>query len=195
MKITAEFDPKDLKALDKDLDKLLMGIGAELASAPKMRPMVDKIRQGMSENAMKFSNSEIWEKNKHAAKVYGIVDFDSSLMTTGQLVQDFIFYAGKPKLSDLPKSDEFVIGALTWADKERKRPTYRHVLNQLARAEGGIDIYPDAEKFSFIKSSQLVKIIMRSPRYPIMDSIVGLYRRDVQMHMERLINEAFNKKK
>lgn len=194
MKITAEFDPKELKSLGKDIDKLLIGIGQELASAPKMRPMVDKIRQGMSENAMKFSNSEIWEKNKHAAKVHGIVDFDSPLMTTGQLVKDFIFYSGKPKLRDLPKSDEFIIGAFTWADKERKRPTYRHILNQLARKEGGVDIYDDAEQFSFLKSSELVKIIMKSPRYPIMDSIVGLYTRDVQNHMERLINEAFKKK-
>lgn len=193
MKITAEFDPKDLKSLSKDIDKLLIGIGQELASAPKMKPMVNKIRQGMSENAMKFSNSEVWEKTKHAAHIHGIVDFDSPLMTTGQLVKDFIFYAGKPKLSDLPKSDEFIIGAFTWADKERKRPTYRHVLNQLARKEGGIDIYPDAEKFTFIKSSQLIKIIMRSPRYPIMDSIMGLYTRDVQIHMERLIDEAFKK--
>lgn len=194
MKITAEFDPKELKALSKDLDKLFVGIGQELASAPKMKPMVDKIRQGMSENSMKFSNSEIWEKNKHAAKVHGIVDFDSPLMTTGQLVKDFIFYAGKPKLTDLPKSDEFIIGAFTWADKERKRPTYKHILNQLARKEGGIDIYEGAEQYSFLKSSELVKIIMKSPRYPIMDSITSLYFRDVQLHMERLINEAFKKK-
>ena len=195
MKITAEFDKKELKAFEKDIDKLLIGMGQELASSPKMRPIVSKIKQGMSENAMGFSNSEIWEKNKHAAKVHGIVDFDSPLMTTGQMVQDFIFYTGKPKLSDIPKSNEFIIGALTWSDKIRKRPSYRHVLNQLARAEGGTDIYEDAEKFTFIKSSDLVKIVMKSPRYPIMDSIVNLYRKDIQLHMERLIDEAFSKKK
>ena len=195
MKVTAEFDPKELRALSKDLDKLLIGIGQELASKPKMKPMVDKIRQGMAENAMGFSNSEIWEKTKHSAKVHGIVDFDSPLMTTGQLVKDFIFYAGKPKLSDIPKSDEFIIGAFTWDDKERKRPTYRHVLNQLARKEGGVDIYDGADQFSFIKSSELIKIIMKSPRYPIMDSIVNLYKVDVGLHMEKLINEAFSKKK
>jgi len=195
MKITAEFDPKELKQLGKDIDKLLIGIGQELASVPKMKPMVTKIRQGMTENEMGFSNSEIWEKTKHSAKNHGIVDFDSPLMTTGQLVKDFIFYAGKPKLSDLPKSNTFEIGRFTWADKERKRPTYRHILNQLAIKEGGVSIYDDAEKFSFIKSNELIKIIMKSPRYPIMDSIVNLYQVDIQLHMERLINEAFAKKK
>jgi hypothetical protein len=195
MKITAEFDPKELRAFGKDIDALLIGIGQELASAPKMKPMVDKVRQGMTENAMKFKNSEIWENTKFAAEHFGVIDFDSPLMTTGQLVQDFIFYAGKPKISDLPNTNEFIIGAFTWAAKERKRPTYKHVINQLSRKEGGVDIYPGAEKFSFLKSSELVKIIMKSPRYPIMDSIITLYQTDIQLHMERLINEAFAKKK
>lgn len=195
MKVTAEFDPKDIKQLSKDLDKLFVEIGQELASAPKMKPVVDKIRQGMSENAMKFSNSEIWSQHKKAAKHWGIVDFDSPLMTTGQLVKDFIFYAGKPKLRDLPYSDEFEIGLFTWADKERKRPTYKHVLNQLAIKEGGISIYPDAEKFTYIKSNELIKIVMRSPRYPILDSIVNLYQVDIQLHVEKLITDAFSKKK
>jgi hypothetical protein len=195
MKITAEFDKKDLKALDRDIDKLLIGIGQELASAPKMKPMVDKIQQGMKENSMKFKNSEFWEDTKFAAEYHGIVDFDSPLMTTGQLVNDFIFYAGKPKLSDIPNTNDFEIGRFTWSDKQRKRPTYKHVVNQLAVKEGRSEPYPGAEKFSFLKSSELVKIVMKSPRYPIMDSIVTLYKVDVQLHMERLIDEAFAKKK
>ena len=195
MKITAEFDRKQLKALDRDIDRLLIGIGQELASAPKMKPMVEKVRQGMKENSLKFKNSEIWEDTKFAAEHFKIVDFDSPLMTTGQLVKDFIFYAGKPKISDLPKSNEFIIGAFTWAAKERKRPTYKHVLNQLAIKEKRPEPYPGADKFSFLKSSELVRIIMKSPRYPIMDSIVSLYQTDIQLHMEKLINEAFAKKK
>lgn len=193
MKISAEFDPKDIKQLSKDLDNLFQGIGKEIASPKRMKPMTDKIQQGMRENAMKFSNSEVWSAHKKTAKNYGIIDFDSPLMTTGQLVKDFIFYSGKIKFSQLPYSDDFELGRFTWADKERKRPTYRHVLNQLAIKEGGISIYPDAEKFTFMKSSELIKIVMRSPRYPIMDSIVSLYRVDVQLHLERLIDEAFIK--
>lgn len=193
MKVSAEFDSKDLKQFNKDLDTLFIGIGQELASAPKMKPMVDKIRQGMSENAMKFSNGEVWEKTKHSAKVHGIVDFDSPLMTTGQLVKDFIFYAGKPKLSDLPKSNEFIVGYFTWSDKQRKRPTYKYIVNQLAIKAGGVSIYDDAEKFTFISSQELIKIIMKSPRYPVMDSMVNLYQKDIQLHMERLIDNAFNK--
>lgn len=195
MKISTEFDKKDLKQLDKDIDSLLIGIAREMSSAPKMKPMVDKVRQGMSENAMKFSNSEVWEKTKHSAKVKGLVDFDSPLMTTGQLVKDFIFYSGKPQLSQIPKSNEFVIGAFTWNDKQRKRPTYRHLINQLAIKSGGVSIYEDAEKYSFLTSAELVKILMKSPRYPIMDSIMSLYQQDIQLHMEKLIDNAFNKKK
>jgi hypothetical protein len=195
MKITAEFDPKQLKALDRDLDKLLIGIGQELASVPKMAPMVDKVRRGMKENSMKFKNSDFWEDTKFAAEYHKIVDFDSPLMTTGQLVNDFIFYAGKPKISEIPKSNEFIIGAFTWANKERKRPTYKHVLNQLAIKEKRPEPYPGADKNSFLTSKELVKIIMKSPRYPIMDSIVTLYQTDIQLHMEKLINEAFAKKK
>lgn len=193
MKITAEFDPKQLKALSRDLDKLLIGIGQELASAPKMKPMVEKVQQGMKENSLKFKNSEFWSDTKFGAEHFGIVNFDSPLMTTGQLVNDFIFYAGKPKISDIPKSNEFEIGRFTWASKERKRPTYKHVINQLATKEGRAEPYPGAEKYSFLTSAELVKIVMKSPRYPIMDSIVTLYQKDIQLHMERLINNSFAK--
>lgn len=195
MKVSAELDPKELKQLGKDIDKLLIGIGQELASAPKMKPMVDKVRQGMKENAMKFKNSPNWEKTKNAAHEAGIIGENSPLMTTGQLVDDFIFYAGKPKLSDLPKSDEFIIGGFTWADKERKRPTYEHILNELSKYHGGVAIFEGADKFSFLTSAQLVKIVMKSPRYPIMDSIMSLYTKDIHLHMEKLINDAFAKKK
>lgn len=195
MKVTAEFDKKDLKALSKDIDKLLIGIGQELASAPKMRPMVEKVQQGMKENSMKFKNSEVWEDTKFAAEHFGIVDFDSPLMMTGQLVNDFMFYAGKPKLSDMPLSNSFEIGIFTWNNKQRKRPTYKHVVNQLSLKEKGVEVYPGAEKYSFLTSAELIKIIMKSPRYPIMDSIVTLYQADIQLHMERLINNAFAKRK
>lgn len=193
--IEAEFSKKDLRDLDKDLDKLLTAMGRELASAPKMRPMVDKIRQGLSENSLKLNNSDVWSSHKKESKVYGIIDFDSPLMMTGQLVKDFIFYSGKPKLSEIPYSNEFVLGYFTWAAKERKRPSYRHILNEKAKKEGRSLPYPDTDKFTHIKSNDLIKIIMRSPRYPVMDSITGLYRQDIQLHMERLINEAFIKRK
>lgn len=191
MEISAEFNKSDLRALDKDLDSLFTEFGRELASAPKMQPMVDKIRQGISENSMKFKNSEVWDNTKALADWFGVVDFSSPLMMTGQLVQDFIFYAGKPKISQIPYSDEFIIGAFTWAAKERKRPSYRYILNQLAIKEHRNEPYPGTDKFTFIKSSDLIKIIMKSPRYPVMDSITGLYHQDIERHMEKLINEAF----
>lgn len=193
MKITAEFDKKELKQLDKDIDDLILGLSKGLSSVKGMKPMVQKIQQGMSENEMGFKNSEIWHKTKHAAAVHGIVDFDNPLMMTGQLFKDFKFEAEPLGMRKTKGSDEIIIGGFTWADKERKRPTYKHVLNQLAIKEGGIKIYEDAEEYSFLKSSELVKIIMKSPRYPIMDSIVSLYRTDVQLHMEKLIDEAFKK--
>ncbi len=190
-----EFDEADLKGLDNDLDKLLTDVGRQLASAPKMQPMVDKVRQGMSENAMKFTNHEIWAHNKDVAHRAGIIDFDSPLMVTGQLVNDFIFYAGKPKISQIPYSDEFVLGMFTWAEKVRKRPTSRHILNEIAKKRGYGKIDEEAEKFTHIKTSELVKMIMKSPRYPIMDSIMNLYDKDIALHMERCINQAFNKRK
>lgn len=193
--VRVEFNKSDLKALDKDLDKLLIGIGRELASAPKMQPIVAKIKQGMTENAMKFTNHEVWSHNKEVAHRAGLIDFDSPLMVTGQLVNDFIYYAGKPKLSQIPYSDEFVVGMLTWAAKERKRPTSRHILNEIAKERGYGKIDEEATKFTHIKTSELVKMIMKSPRYPIMDSIMSLYDKDVTLHMERLINEAFSKRK
>jgi hypothetical protein len=195
MKISAEFDKKDLKQFDKDLDKLFIGIVQELSSAPKMKPMVDKVRQGMSENSMKFKNSDMWEKTKHSAKTHGIVDFDSPLMTTGQLVKDFIFYAGKPQLSQIPTSNEFIVGAFTWDDKQRKRPTYKYIVNQLAIKAGGVSIHDNVEQYSFLTTAELIKVIMKSPRYPIMDSILNLYQQDIQLHMEKLIDDAFSKKK
>ncbi len=191
--MTATFSKKDLKSLDKDLNKLFTGIGQELASVPKMQPMVDKVRQGMSENAMKFTNHEIWKHNKEVAKRAGLIDFDSPLMVTGQLVNDFIFHTGKPKVSQLPYSDEFVIGMFTWAAIERKRPTSRHILNEIARKRGYGKIDEEAEKFTHIKTSDLVRIIMKSPRYPIMDSIMTLYDKDITLHVERLITDLFKK--
>jgi hypothetical protein len=195
MKVTAEFDPKELKALDKDLDDLLVGIAKELSSVPKMKPMVKKVQDGMRENSMGFSNSEIWEKTKHAAKVHGLVDFDSPLATTGQLIQDFKFEKAQVGVKNVTKSDEIIIGGFTWDSKERKRPTYRHILNQLAIKEGGVSIYDDADQYSFLGSDELIKIVMKSPRYPVMDSILNLYKVDIQLHMERLIDEAFSKKR
>ena len=194
MKITLEMKKSDLKALDRDIDKLFTGIGRELASAPKMKPMVDKIRQGMAENSMKFSNTEVWSKHKEDAKEYGIIDFDSPLMVTGSLVNDFIFYAGKPKISQIPYSNEFILGYFTWAAKERRRPTRRHILNEIARKSGEGRINEEAEKFTYIKTSDLVKIISKSPRYPIMDSIASLYSQDIYKHCERLVSDAFKKR-
>jgi len=193
--VRMELSKSDLKALDKDLDKLLTGIGRELASAPKMQPMVDKIQKGMSENAMKFTNHEVWAHNKEVARRAGLIDFDSPLMVTGQLVNDFIYHAGKPKISQLPYSNEFVVGMFTWADKVRKRPTSRHILNETAKKRGYGKIDEEAQKFTHIKTTDLVRMIMKSPRYPIMDSIMSLYDKDVTLHMERLINEAFSKRK
>ncbi len=193
MKVTAEFDKDDIKKLGKDLDDLFLGIAKELNSVKGMKPIVQKIQQGMAENEMGFSNSEIWHKNKHSAALYGIVDFDSPLMMTGQLFKDFKFESVKTGSRALKDSDGYIIGGLTWEDKERKRPTYKHIMNQLAIKSGGTSIYEDAEKFSYLKSSELVKIIMKSPRYPIMDSIMNLYEVDVQLHMEKIINEAFKK--
>lgn len=190
-----EFNKKDLKSLDKDLDKLFTQVGREIASAPKMQPMVDKVKQGMSENAMKFTNHEIWKHNKEVAKMADIIDFDSPLMVTGQLVDDFIFHAGKPKVSRLPYSDEFVLGMFTWAAVERKRPTSRHILNETARKRGYGYIDENATEYTFIKTSELVKMIMKSPRYPIMDSIMSLYEKDIFLHTEKLIDEAFKKRK
>ena len=194
-KVTAEISKKDLKDLDKDLDKLLTGIGQELASAPKMKPMVDKIRQGMRENSMRFTNHEVWAHNKQDAKQAGIIDFDSPLMVTGQLVDDFIYHVGKPKVSQLPYSDEFIVGMFTWAAKERRRPTSRHILNELARKRGYGRIDEEADKFTYIKTNDLVKMIMKSPRYPIMDSIQNLYHKDIGLHVERLIDEVFSKRR
>ena len=193
MKVTAEFDKDDIKQLGKDLDDLFLGIAKELNNVKGMKPIVQKIQQGMAENEMGFSNSEIWHKNKHSAALYGIVDFDSPLMMTGQLFKDFKFEGTKVGSRAIKGSDEFIIGGLTWEDKERKRPTYKHIMNQLAIKAGGTSIYEDAEKFSYLKSSELVKIIMKSPRYPIMESIMNLYEVDVQLHMEKIINEAFKK--
>ena len=156
MKMSMEFDKKDLRDLDKDIDKLFMGIGKELASAPKMQPMVDKIRQGMTENAMRFTNHEIWANIKSEAKEKDIIDFDSPLMVTGQLVKDFIFHAGKPKISQLPYSNEFVVGAFTWAAKERRRPTSAHIVNELNRKKGHGRIDEEGTKFTYIKTSELV---------------------------------------
>lgn len=193
-KVSAEFDKKDLKALDKDLDKLFTEIGRELASAPKMAPMVDKMKQGMRENSMQFSNHPIWEANKNEAKEADIIDFDSPLMVTGQLVEDFIFHAGKPKISDLPYSDEFIVGMFTWAAKERRRPTSAHIMNQLRKKRGEPEQEID-EAFTYIQTNELVKMIMRSPRFPIMDSLLTLYNKDIFLHTEKLIDEAFNKLK
>lgn len=190
-----EVSKKDLKDLDKGLDKLFTDIGRELASAPKMEPMVSKIRQGLEENSLKFKNHPIWEANKQVAKRADIIEFDSPLMVSGQLVQDFIFHAGKPKVSQLPYSDEFLVGAFTWAAIERKRPTARHILNQIAEKRGYGKIDEEAEEFTYIKTSELVAMIMRSPRYPIMDSMLSLYHKDVFLHTEKLINEAFKKRK
>lgn len=195
MKVTAQFNKKDLSDLDRDLDKLFTDFGAQLASAPKMKPMVDKVRRGMEENEMKFTNHEIWEHNKEVAKRADIIDFDSPLMVTGQLVNDFIYYAGKPKISQIPESDEFVVGMFTWRPKERKRPTARHILNEIARKRGYGKIDEEAQEYTYIKTSDLVKMIMKSPRYPIMDSIMSLYSKDIFRHCERLITEAFNKRK
>lgn len=189
-----QIDRKQVDKLNKDLDSLFTDIAQTLASAPKMKPMVDKVRQGMSENAMKFENHEIWEHNKKVAKRAGIIEFDSPLMTTGQLVQDFIFYAGKKKFSQLSTSNDFIMGGFTWADKQRKRPTSRHILNQIAKKRGYGKVDNDATEFTYIKTSDLVKMIMRSPRYPIMDSIVSLYAQDIFQHCERLIDEAFKKR-
>ena len=188
-----QVDKKDLKNLDKDLDKLFTQIGKELASAPKMQPVVDKMKQGMTENAMKFQNHPIWEANKKDAKQAGLIDFDSPLMMTGQLVQDFVFYAGKPKISQIPYSDEFILGAFTWAAKERRRPSISFVTNEVKRKQG--EQYKEVDtKFTYIKTNDLVRIIMRSPRYPIMDSLLNLYSKDVMLHTEKLINEAFKKR-
>ena len=193
--ISAEFDKKDLKALDKDIDKLFTDIGRELASAPKMRPMVDKIKQGMRENSFRFTNSEIWEDNKELAKDFGLIDFDSPLMMTGQMVEDFIYYAGKPKVSQIPNSNEFELGRFTWAAKERRRPSYRHILNKLAVEQGKPEPYPDADKFTYIKTNDLVRLVMKSPRYPIMDSMMSLYSLDIFLFTERLIDEVFSKRR
>lgn len=189
-----EVDKKQLKSLEDDIDGLFTDIAQSLASAPKMRPMVEKVRQGMSENAMKFSNQDIWEHNKKVAKRAGIIQFDSPLMTTGQLVQDFIFYAGKVKFSELKTSNDFIMGGFTWDNKQRKRPTTRHILNEIAKKRGYGKVDEEAQKFTYIRTSDLVKMIMRSPRYPIMDSIVNLYAQDIFQHCERLINEAFKKR-
>lgn len=193
-KLEMEISKKDLKNLDKDIDGLLTDIGRQLASAPKMEPIVDKMRQGMSENAMKFQNHPIWEANKKDAREAGIIDFDSPLMMTGQLVQDFIFYAGKPKISQIPYSNEFIIGMFTWAPKERKRPTIAHVTAEVKRKKGK-NFKEVEEKFTSIKTSELVKMIMKSPRYPIMDSLLSLYDKDIFLHTEKLINEAFKKRR
>lgn len=195
-KVTMQFDKKELSDLSKDLDKLFTDFGRQLASAARMQPMVDKVRQGMSENAMKFKNSPIWEANKQEAKKAGVIDFESPLMVTGQLVKDFIFYAGKPKISEIPYSDEFIIGAFTWASKERKRPTPLHLAAEVAKKNGqDPGFVPQDLRYTFIKSDELVKMIMRSPRYPIMDSILNLYSVDIFLHCERLIEEAFSKRK
>lgn len=192
--VSVEIDKKDLKALDKDLNLLFTDIGKRIASAPKMQPIVDKMRQGMSENAMKFQNHPIWEANKHAAREAGLIDFDSPLMVTGQLVQDFIFYAGKPKVSQIPYSNDFILGMFTWADKERKRPTTQYIINEVKRKNG--EGYKEVEeKFTNIKTSELVKIITRSPRYPIMDALVTLYHKDISLHTEQLINEVFKNRR
>ena len=189
-----EVDKKDLKNLDKDIDSLFTQIGREIASAPKQQPMVDKIRQGMSENAMKFSNHIIWESNKAVAKEVGLIDFESPLMMTGQLVQDFIFYAGKPKVSQIPYSDEFILGTFTWAAKERRRPTAKFLYEESKR-KSGFPYKEVEDKYTYIKSNELIKMIMRSPRYPIMDALMNLYQVDIFLHCERLINEAFEKRK
>jgi len=195
-KMEMQVEKKSLTALNKDVDRLFTDIGRQLASAPKMQPMVDKIRQGMTENSMKFTNHPIWEANKQKAKQAGIIDFDSPLMVTGQLVQDFIFYAGKPKISQIPYSDEFILGMFTWAAKERRRPTALHINAQLSKKAGNDPGFiPSEERFTYIKTNDLVKMIMRSPRYPIMDSLLNLYDVDIFLHSERLINEAFKKRK
>lgn len=192
--LSAEFDKKQLKALDKDIDKLLTGIGRELASAPKMQPMVDKIRQGLTENSLRFTNHEVWAHNKAEAKEQGIIDFDSPLMVSGQLVQDFIYYAGKPKVSQIPYSNEFQLGMFTWAAKERKRPTSEFIMNELNKKRGGpVKDDSEVQKYTFIQTSELVKMIMKSPRYPIMDSMLNLYDKDIFLFTERLINEVFSK--
>ena len=194
--VSAEFNKKDLKDLSKDLDKMFTKIGTELASAPRMQPMVDKIRQGMSENSMKFQNHPIWEANKKAAKDAGVIDFESPLMMTGQLVQDFIFYAGKPKVSQIPYSDEFILGMFTWAAKERRRPTPMHLAAEIQRKKEGVrsDMIPADERYTYIKSNELIKMIMKSPRYPIMDSLLSLYSADIFLHSERLIDNVFSKR-
>lgn len=193
-KIDVELNKKDLKALDKDLDRLFTDMGRQLASAPNMQPVVSKMRQGMTENAMQFSNHPIWEANKQEAKEMDIINFDSPLMTTGQMVDDFIYHAGKPKISQIPYSDDFVIGMLTWAAKERKRPTARHILNEISRKTGSGRI-EETEKFTYIKTNELVKMIMKSPRYPIMDSLASLYHKDILLHAEKLIDKAFKAKR
>tara|TARA_R100001086_G_scaffold249672_2_gene190283 strand:- start:1361 stop:1963 length:603 start_codon:yes stop_codon:yes gene_type:complete len=195
-KVEMQINKKELKALDKDIDLLFTDIGRQLSSAPKMKPMVDKIQQGMKENSMKFKNHPIWEANKEAAKKAGIINFASPLMVSGQLVDDFIFYAGKPKISQIPQSNEFILGSFTWAAKERKRPTALHINAELAKNYGkDPGFIPSEERFTYIKTNELVKMIMRSPRYPIMDSLLNLYDVDVFRHCERLINEAFKKRK
>jgi hypothetical protein len=194
MKVTAEFDPKELKALDKDLDDLLFGIAQVLTKVSPHRPIVDKIKQGMKENAMKFENSDNWANTKKIAKSKGIIDKDSPIMTTGQLVDDFKFEKQAVGIRKAT-SDEYMIGGLTWSDSIRQRPTYEHIMNQLAVELGGIKIYEDAKEYSYLPSNELVKIIMKSPRYPIMDSIMTLYKVDIQLHIEKLIDEAFSKKR
>lgn len=189
-----EVRKKDLKDLDKDLDKLFVEMGRQIASAPKMEPMVDKMKQGMSENSMQFTNHPIWEANKNEAKKADIIEFDSPLMVTGQLVDDFIYYAGKPKFRELPYSNEFVLGMFTWAAKERRRPTSKHIINEL-RKKKGKSAEEVEEKFTFIRTNELVKMIMKSPRFPIMDSLLTLYHKDVFLHVEKLINEAFKKRR
>ena len=57
--------------LSKDLDDLFLGIAKELNNVKGMKPIVQKIQQGMAENEMGFSNSEIWHKNKHSAALHG----------------------------------------------------------------------------------------------------------------------------
>jgi hypothetical protein len=194
MKVTASFDPKELKALDKDIDDLLFGIAQNLTKVSPHRPIVDKIKQGMKENAMKFENSETWSNTKEAAKSKGIIPHSSPIMTTGQLVDDFKFqkeHVGIRKAT----SDEYTIGGLTWSDTIRQRPTYEHIINQLAVASEGVKIYENALEATFLKSSDLIKLVMKSPRYPIMDSIMNLYKVDIQLHIEKLIDEAFSKKR
>jgi len=181
MPIDIKVNKTDVDKYMSDIDDLFDGISKEFTTSKKIDRLIYKMRKGMRENIMGYHNSRKYQDLKEELKRTGVIQSDSPLYVTGQLIDDLAIQM------DL-MSDGNIEVSLTFDDVVRERPTYSSMVK--------VAYDPTAElQYEPMSSKKLASILMDAgrARYPIFDSLYKMYGKDLLREVENVIDDAFKK--